>query len=163
NVVTMHNIRRNEKAITEEADIKSILSETKYITLAMSYDNTPYLVTLSHGYDPLENIIFFHCASEGKKLDYLKSTGEIWGQAIIDKGYAKGECNHHYSSVHFQGEVKFISDIREKRKALTLMIDQLEEDPELRENVKRKQLLETALKRVTIGKILIRSMSGKKG
>jgi nitroimidazol reductase NimA-like FMN-containing flavoprotein (pyridoxamine 5'-phosphate oxidase superfamily) len=129
----------------------------------MCYDNSPYLVTLSHGYDPKNNIIFFHCASEGKKMDYLKNTEEIWGQAFIDQGYAIGECNHHYSSVHFQGEVQFITDIREKREALTIMIDQLEEDPDMREKVKKKQLLETALKRVTIGKIIIHEMSGKKG
>jgi nitroimidazol reductase NimA-like FMN-containing flavoprotein (pyridoxamine 5'-phosphate oxidase superfamily) len=159
----MRNIRRSEKAITEEEEIKSILLETKYITIAMCFDNSPYLVTLSHAYDPVDNVIYFHCASEGKKLDYLKGTGEVWGQAMIDQGYAKGECSHHYSSTHFQGEVNFISDVRDKRKALTIMIDQLEEDPELREKVKRKQLLETALKRVTIGKIIIRAMSGKKG
>ncbi len=159
----MRNIRRKEKAITDEAEIKSILLDTKYITLAMCYDNSPYLVTLSHGFDPVDNIIYFHCASKGRKLDYLKGTSEIWGQAFIDKGYAEGECNHHYSSVHFQGEVQFITDIREKRKALTIMIDQLEKDPELREKVKRKQLLETALKRVILGKILIRDMTGKKG
>ena len=159
----MRNIRRKEKAITDESEIKSILLETKYITLAMCYDNSPYLVTLSHGYDSINNVIFFHCASEGKKIDYLKNTDEIWGQAFIDRGYAAGECNHHYESVHFKGEVKFVSDVKEKRKALTVMIDQLEEDPEKREKVKKKQLLETAIKRVSIGKIIIHEMSGKKG
>lgn len=160
----MRNIRRREKAITDDAEIKKILLETKYITVAMCYDNSPYLVTLSHGYDPKDNLIFFHCASDGKKIDYLKNgTGKIWGQAIADKGYAMGECNHHYVSVHFHGEVQFVTDIREKREALTLMIDQLEENTEMREKVKKQQLLETALKKVTIGKIIILEMSGKNG
>ena len=159
----MRNIRRSEKAITDKAEIQSILLESKFITIAMCYDNSPYLFTLSHGYDPEENVLYFHCASEGKKIDYLKNTEEIWGQAFIDKGYAVGECNHHYASVHFKAEVQFLSNIQEKRQALTLMINQLEEDAEMREKVKRKQLLETALKRVTIGKIIIREMSGKKG
>ena len=162
----MRNIRRKEKAITDETEIKSILLKTKYITIAMCYDNSPYLVTLSHGYDPndgVKGVIYFHCASEGKKVEYLKNTEDIWGQAFIDKDYAIGECNHHYESVHFQGEVQFITDVREKRKALTIMINQLEEDLEMREKVKKKQLLETAIKRVTIGKIIIHEMSGKKG
>ncbi len=162
-MIIMRDIRRKEKTITDETEIKSILLETKYITLAMCYDNSPYLVTLSHGYDPIDNVIFFHCASEGKKIDLLQNTEKIWGQAFIDKGYAVGECDHHYESVHFQGEVYFISDIMDKRKALTIMIDQLEEDPDMREKVKKKQLLETALKRVTIGKIIIHEISGKKG
>ena len=159
----MRNIRRSEKAITDTKEMQSILLESKYMTIAMCHDNSPYLVTLSHGYDPFQNSLFFHCASEGKKIDYMKNTEEIWGETFIDKGYAKGECNHHYASVHFKGAVSFISDVTEKREILTLMINQLEDDEQLREEVKKKQLMETAIKRVTIGKITILEMSGKKG
>jgi uncharacterized protein len=64
----MYEIRRQEKAITNTDGMKKILQQTKYITIAMSNNNEPYLVTLSHGYDLERNIIYFHCASEGKKL-----------------------------------------------------------------------------------------------
>jgi len=86
----MRGIRRKEKAITDEKTMKKILSEVAYVTIALCKDNQPYLVSLSHGYDSDKNCIYFHCASEGKKIDYLKENNVVWGQAIIDKGYVQG-------------------------------------------------------------------------
>ena len=80
-------MRRKDKEITDQAAIKKILYETHYVTLAMVKDNEPYLISLSHVYDEEKNCIYFHCASEGKKLDYLKENNTVWGQAIKDYGY----------------------------------------------------------------------------
>ncbi|MBA7577173.1 hypothetical protein ES708_19019 [subsurface metagenome] len=85
----MKGIRRKEKAIENKEEMISILEKSQYITIAMCHNNIPYLVTLSHGYDREENCIFFHCASEGKKVDILTENSNIWGQAIIDHGYAE--------------------------------------------------------------------------
>ena len=159
----MRGIRRKEKAITDDDEMKGILASAKYITLAMCKANDPYLVTVNHGYDSDKNVIYFHCASEGKKIHYLSANNKIYGQALVDDGYASGECNHHYSTVQFSGEVEFLSDYDEKREALTVMINQLEVIQSLREIVKEKQLKEKAIKKVTIGKITIKGMSGKKG
>ncbi len=159
----MRAIRRKEKAITDETEIKDILKSVKYVTLAITNGTDPYLVTISHGYDRINNVVYFHCASEGKKIDYLKVNNKIYGQALVDHGYADGECNHHYSTVQFSGEVEFLSDFEEKQQALTLMIEQLEDQEKLRESVKKDQLKEKAIRKVNIGKITITEMSGKKG
>ena len=158
----MRDIRRKEKAITDQEEIKSILTNTKYITLAMCKDNNPYLVTVSHGYDSINNVIFFHCAAEGKKIDYINSNPIVWGQALLDLGYASGKCNHHYKTAQFKGKVQFLTNFTEKKQALTIMIDQLEEDPILRQKVKEKSLTEKAIQRVNIGKITDLILSGKK-
>jgi nitroimidazol reductase NimA-like FMN-containing flavoprotein (pyridoxamine 5'-phosphate oxidase superfamily) len=162
-VVIMRGIRRKEKAITDEDELKEILTSAKYITFAMCKGDDPYLVTVSHGYDHDKNALYFHCASEGKKIDYLSVNNKIWGQALVNHGYASGECNHHYSTVQFSGEVEFLTNTDEKRGALTKMIDQLEENLSLRQTVKEKQLKEKAIKKVNIGKITIHELSGKKG
>ncbi|GAG43343.1 unnamed protein product, partial [marine sediment metagenome] len=60
--------------------------DSKYITIAMSNDNEPYLATLSHGYNAEEKCIYFHCAKEGKKIDILNENDVVWGQALIDRG-----------------------------------------------------------------------------
>ena len=161
--MTMQGIRRKEKAITDEAEIKGILASVKYITLAMCNGNDPYLVTVSHGYDIENNVVYFHCASQGKKIAYLTANKKVWGQALVDHGYVPGECNHHYSTVQFSGEVEFLTDSVEKKHALIVMIDQLEDDSALRQNVKEKQLKEKTIKKVNIGKILISEFSGKRG
>jgi len=155
----MHEIRRKDKAITDQNEMKKILQQTKYITIAMCRNNEPYLITLSHGYDPEKNIIYFHCASEGKKIDILKANNIIWGQALTDKGYVKGKCDHLWATVMFRGTVSFIFNATEKRHALEVMIKQLEQNPE---QVMKKQITEKSLKRVNIGRIDIDNMSGKK-
>ncbi|MFX1507290.1 MAG: pyridoxamine 5'-phosphate oxidase family protein [Promethearchaeota archaeon] len=156
----MRDIRRKEKAITDETEMKQILQKAQYVTLAMSKDNQPYLVTLSHGYDPEKNILFFHCASEGKKMDYLTSNnGLVWGQALIDLGYAQGACDHLYATTQFKGKVSFLHDLEEKRQALINMIQKLDENPQ---EIIETQLKEKSVAKVTIGRIDIEYMSGKK-
>ena len=155
----MRGIRRKEKEITDRDELFSILREAKYVTIAMCEHDEPYLVTISHGFDQENNCIYFHCAREGKKFDILSSNNRIWGQALIDYGYAVGSCDHLYATVQFKGTVEFIDNIDEKRYALMVMIQQLENDPAI---VAEEQITEKSLTRVGIGKITINAMSGKK-
>ncbi|MHA1188184.1 MAG: pyridoxamine 5'-phosphate oxidase family protein, partial [Candidatus Heimdallarchaeota archaeon] len=111
----MKGIRRKEKAIEDVAELKEIIRTAQYVTVALCKDNEPYLVSLSHGYDPNKNCVFFHCASEGKKMDILKENNVVWGQALIDKGYIQGKCDHLYATVQFKGTVVFIDDFEEKK------------------------------------------------
>ena len=74
-----YHIRRKDKEITEQDQMKKILKTTNYVTLAMVKDGEPYLVSLSHAYDEAEHSIYFHSASEGKKLDYLRANPNVWG------------------------------------------------------------------------------------
>ncbi|MCE7742700.1 MAG: flavin-nucleotide-binding protein [Candidatus Heimdallarchaeota archaeon] len=155
----MRGMRRKEKAIEDIEELQNILHTVKHITVAMCQDNEPYLVTLSHGYDPKEHCIFFHCASEGKKIDILKENNIVWGQALVDEGYIQGACDHLYATVQFKGKVRFLEDFEEKKAALELMINKLDEKPE---EVAEKQLTEQSVTRVAVGRIDIEYMSGKK-
>jgi len=154
----VRGIRRKEKAITDLAEMEEILNSSKYITIAMSKDNEPYLATLSHGYNAEEKCIYFHCAKEGKKIDILEENNVVWGQALIDRGYASGKCDHLYATTQFKGKVSFVEDLEEKRNALVSMINQLEKNPK---EVIEKQINEKSLQRVIVGRIDIEFMSGK--
>ncbi|MFW9851966.1 MAG: pyridoxamine 5'-phosphate oxidase family protein [Candidatus Thorarchaeota archaeon] len=155
----MKGIRRKEKAIETPNEMKDVIEKAAYITIAMCKDNVPYLVTLSHGYDPDQNCIFFHCAKEGKKIDYLKENNVVWGQALIDKGYVQGACDHLYIATQFKGKVSFINDFEEKKQALIKMINKLDDSPK---QVIDQQLSEKSISSVNIGRIDIEYMSGKK-
>ncbi len=155
----MRGIRRKEKEIKDSEELHQILQSTKYITIAMASDDEPYLVTLSHGYEPSKKCVYFHCAKKGKKIDILSRNPIVWGQALLDLGYAKGKCDHLYATVQFRGEVKFITSTVEKRHALRVMIDQLEENPDV---VYDEQVTESSVERVNIGRIDIDYMTGKK-
>lgn len=155
----MKGIRRKEKAIENKEEMIAILESSKYITIAMCQDDVPYLVTLSYGYDREGDCIYFHCAREGKKVDILTNNNIVWGQAIMDHGYAEGACDHLYATTQFKGTVTFIEDAKEKERALRIMINSLEPNPEL---VMEEQITEKSVQRVHIGRIDIEYMSGKK-
>lgn len=152
------HLRRKDKEIVEEAILKEILKTSKYITVAFSKEDQPYLVSLSHGYDESRNCIYFHCAKEGKKLDYLKANSNVWGQALVDHGYQEGECNHYYTTVHFKGRALILNNIEEKRKAMECMIRQLNKKPD---QLIAKLETET-LQNTVLGRIDIEDMTGKK-
>jgi nitroimidazol reductase NimA-like FMN-containing flavoprotein (pyridoxamine 5'-phosphate oxidase superfamily) len=155
----LREIRRKEKEVTDEKTIKKILKSTKFVTIAMSLNDEPYLATLSHGYDEEHNCIYFHCAKEGKKIEILNENNLVWGQALIDLGYQAGSCDNLYHSTQFQGRVTFIQDMIEKRHALETMIRQLEDDSEL---VIDNMIKPESVERVQIGKIDIDYLSSKK-
>jgi len=155
----MNEMRRKEKEITSKQEIIDILTTTKYVTVAMCIENNPYLVNLTHGYDEKNNSLYFHCAKQGKKIDILKQNNVVWGQALIDHGYVEGKCDHLYATINFKGRVSFIEDIDEKEHALKIMIKQQEKIPE---QVMNDQLSKESLRNVTIGRIDLTFLSGKK-
>jgi nitroimidazol reductase NimA-like FMN-containing flavoprotein (pyridoxamine 5'-phosphate oxidase superfamily) len=152
------HMRRTDKEISDKGLLEKILKSTEYVTIAMSVRDQPYLVSLSHCYDEERGCIYFHCANEGMKLEYLKSNNSVWGQALIDHGYKDGECTHLFASVHFSGNIELVEDLAEKRRAMECMMKQLDGNP--------KQLFEglnqERLNRVVIGRINIGHMTGKK-
>jgi len=158
-VVTLrHHMRRADKEFTEQGKLREVLRETSYMTLAMAMDGEPYLVSLSHGYDEDRNCLYFHCASEGKKLEYMRANPVVWGQVVMDHGYVYGECTHSYATVMFRGRVSFMDDPDEKLRALKTMLWQLEPDADVRE----KQMSTDELGTTVFGRVDIEFMTGKK-
>ena len=129
----LYHMRRKDKEFTDNETKVKVLKSQNYITLAMIDDGEPYLVALSFAYDEERNWIYIHMASEGRKLSVLRKNPSVWGQALQDHGYHKGECSHQYASVMFKGKVVFIEDTEEKKHAFRVMVDHLEPDMEARE------------------------------
>lgn len=154
-----HVLRRKEKEIKDPGEMKAILQAAKYVTVAMCRGDEPYLVTLSHGYDTQRNAVYFHCAREGKKIGILAANNRVWGQAIVDRGYVDGRCDHLFATVQFSGRVSFIEDEAEKRHALAVMIRQLESDPD---RVMGHQVNDASVAKVHIGRIDLDYLSGKR-
>ncbi len=155
-IMSFH-VRRKDREITDVAEMRQVLLNTKYITVALCTQNEPYLVSLSHGYDQAKNCIYFHCAPEGKKLVYAKANTKVWGQAVLDFGVTE-DCDYAYTSVHFQGKMNLISDLIEKQHAMEVLVRQISLKPEEKlAKIKREKI-----ERITMGRIDITYMSGKK-
>jgi nitroimidazol reductase NimA-like FMN-containing flavoprotein (pyridoxamine 5'-phosphate oxidase superfamily) len=104
------------------------LKNGKYATLSLCRDNEPYIVTLSCGYDEQSNSLYFHCAKEGLKLDFIKANARVCATIIEDGGYIPNECGHWYKTVVFWGNIQIISDVYEKREGMKILLNQLETD-----------------------------------
>lgn len=154
-----YHLRRQDKEIKNPETLKKILMDTDYVTLALVKDGEPYLVSLSHAYDEAENCIYFHSAKEGKKLDYMRANPAVWGQALLDYGYHKGQCSHLYASVMFKGQVEFIEDAEKKRQIFRMMVNQIEPDPD---SIMDRMINSTGIPTTVVGRIKIEYMTGKK-
>ena len=66
-------MRRADRAISGTEEVEEIIRKADVCRLAFANENFPYIVTMNFGYtnDP-EQLIYFHCASEGKKLDMIR-------------------------------------------------------------------------------------------
>lgn len=155
----MRSMRRKEKEVTSREEMVRVILEAEHVTVAMCDEAGPYLVTLTHGYDEGRNALYFHCAREGRKVDALRRDDRVWGQAMVDLGYADGSCDHLYQTTQFKGRATFVDDIEEKRHALRTMIRQHESDPE---RLFEEQVTEETLRSVCIGRIDVDLMTGKR-
>jgi len=150
------HVRRKDREITDSDLLRNVLKSTKYVTIALCMKGEPYLVSLSHGYDEIRNCIYFHCASEGKKLVYSKANNKIWGQAVQDYGVTD-DCDYAYTSVHFSGKLFLIENLKEKQHAMEVMVRQLSPNPEAKLSKIKPEKLGTT----TIGRIDMEYMTGK--
>jgi uncharacterized protein len=151
------HVRRKEREITDIYEMRQVLKNTKYVTVALCMDNEPYLVAINHGYDQTNNCLYFHCAPEGKKLVYAKANPKVWGQAVLDFGVTD-ECDYSYSSVQFSGKLGLINESTEKRHALEVLVRQVALNPES----KLAKIKPEKIEKTTIGRIDITYLSGKK-
>lgn len=150
------HVRRKDREIVDLAVLKHVLKTTNYVTIALCKDNEPYLVSISHGYDEANNCIYFHCAPEGKKIEYIKANNKVWGQTMLDYGITD-DCDYAYTSIQFQGTLALIEDLTEKTYAMQILVRQLSKDPE----TKLAKIKPEKLAKTTMGKININYLSGK--
>jgi nitroimidazol reductase NimA-like FMN-containing flavoprotein (pyridoxamine 5'-phosphate oxidase superfamily) len=154
-------MRRTEREIKDPDELAEVLSTGQYATIAMCRGNEPYVVTLNYGYDRAAHALYFHCAQKGLKLELIVQNPNVCGTVIQDLGYIHGECAHAYRSVVFWGEMRRVEDLEAKKRAMEILLDHLEDDPD---PIRHKHLNEaSAYERVGILRLDIGQITGKQG
>jgi hypothetical protein len=125
----MHN--RPNREIHDQKVINEILRNGKFCVISMCHDNEPYIVTLSYGYDSEHNSLFFHCAKQGLKLDFIKQNPRVCATIIEDKGYIVNECGHNYRTAVFWGTMSIVTALDEKKHGMGILINHLEKDQQI--------------------------------
>ena len=132
-----YHMRRKEKEITDHNLLNTIIIEGKYVTISMCRENEPYIVSLSYGYDQDKNCLYFHCANEGLKIEFIKANPLVCATIIKDNGYKMKDCDHAYQSIVMRGKLIIIENLEEKKHGFDVLISHLEDNPE---QMKKKHL-----------------------
>ncbi|MBY9018544.1 MAG: pyridoxamine 5'-phosphate oxidase family protein [Candidatus Lokiarchaeota archaeon] len=157
--MTKYHMRRKEKEITEKDLLNTIIIEGKYVTISMCRKDEPYIVSLSYGYDQDKNCLYFHCANEGLKIDFIKTNPLVCATIIKDRGYKMNECDHAYQSIVMRGKLISIENLEEKKHGFDVLISHLEENTD---RMKKKHLNnEKSYVNTCILRLDIEEISGK--
>lgn len=125
-----YHVRRDDRAITDDATMLALLREGRFATFALCDGDEPYVVTLSYGMEENPLRLYFHVANEGMKLDVIASNPRACGTVVLADDYLDGRCKHPYRSVVLRGTMCVVDDPAEKSHALRVLVDHLESDPE---------------------------------
>jgi nitroimidazol reductase NimA-like FMN-containing flavoprotein (pyridoxamine 5'-phosphate oxidase superfamily) len=149
-------MRRKEKKITDKKEIEQIFKDAQVCRLGLFDGKYPYIVPMNFGYR--DNILYFHSALVGRKIDILKKNPDICfeidipGKTII----SEKACNWSmaFSSIIGEGKVVFINDKGEQAEALNIIMEHYSRKGEWDFN--RKMMDKTLAFKVNIDNISVK-------
>jgi len=148
-------MHRKDKEITDIKSIEKIIHKANVCHLALSLDDTPYVVPICFGYSA--ETIYFHSAKEGKKIDIIKKNNKVCFEFDVDHELVESEnaCNWEmkFRSVIGFGRASIIKNIEEKKAALSILMRNYSDKTFL--------FLEENLKNTLLVKIEIEQITGK--
>ena len=148
-------MRRKDKEISDESDIKAIIEKARVCRLGMVNGNKPYIVPLSFGYS--DNALYFHGSLKGQKIDLIRKNPNVCFEfdLIAEPIESENVCdwNMRYQSVIGFGKALFIESSDDKREALSVIMAQYSD--------RLFQFPENMLKAMAVIKVEIESMTGK--
>jgi len=101
-------IRRKDRQITNE-EIEVILINGEYGFLStISGNGYPYVVPISYVY--CDNSIYFHCATEGEKLNNIRQNNKVSFCVVTDTQVLPEKFSTNYKSVVAFGEASEVED-----------------------------------------------------
>ncbi len=110
-------MRRKDREVKDSAEIYAMLAKCDTLRIGMAVENQAYVVPVSFGCTQQDGkaVIYFHCAQEGLKLDFLKKNPKVCVEGDI---FHKVEPTAHgittrYESVIGFGQCVFIEEEKE--------------------------------------------------
>ena len=155
-----YHLRRHDRAIADRQAMQRIIQQNRCAVMALCRDNEPYIVTLDYGYDAAENALYFHCAKEGKKINFIKANPAACATVIDDDDPDSILCDHEHRSVVLSGTVELVDSREETDRAINLMIEQLEKGNPERFR-KKLNMNEKSYVNLQILKMTVKEMTGK--
>ncbi len=150
-------MRRPKQALSKEKCVK-ILREGELCVMAVSGDDDyPYAVPVNYAYR--DEKIYFHCATEGHKIDAIKRNDKV-SFCVISKSTVDPQgLRTDFASVIAFGRARILAGGEERMDALNLIGDRFSADfPEEVENE-----IKVEWDNVALVEVAIEHMTGKVG
>ena len=122
-------MRRSDREIKDFDEIIEVINKCDVCRLAINDGDYPYIVPMNFGLNIEDGkvVLYFHCASEGKKLELLRKNNKVAFE--MDCGHEfilndeKMSCTMAYESVMGCGQIQFVED-EDKFAALKIIMKQ---------------------------------------
>lgn len=157
------HIRRQDRAVTDEAWIRAFLHRAAVGTLATVFEERPFLNTNLFAYDEAAHAIYMHTARTGRTPTNIQAGGPIcftsseMGRLLPAKEAL--EFSVEYASVVVFGTAVLIDDPAEAEHGLQLLLDKYA--PHLKPGQDYRPIMPDELKRTAVFRINIEQWSGK--
>jgi nitroimidazol reductase NimA-like FMN-containing flavoprotein (pyridoxamine 5'-phosphate oxidase superfamily) len=153
-------MRRKEREVSERSKILAIMEKCTICSLAFSDGEYPYVVPVNFAYrnTPAAVEVYFHGATEGKKIDLIKKEGKAafnmycGPQVVIGKTICGS--TREYESVSGAGKVEILTDDKEKELGLRLIVAHLGD-------TRQDEFEASRFARIAVCRLTIQQMCGK--
>lgn len=148
-------LRRPEREISKDESI-NILKQGEYgvLSLAQTENGYPYGVPVNYMY--LDNSLYFHCATEGQKLDIIKKNNKACFTVVLDAKVLPKQHSTAYKCVIAFGRCILLKDDSKDEMLLKFGMHFASDFPE-----KIKRNIEKRGEKTNIIKFEIDHISGK--
>jgi len=150
-------MRRSDKEIKDPELILKVLNQSETCRIALCDGGKPYIVPMNFAYH--DNVLYFHSATEGLKIDIIRKNSNISFQMDIKTQIIPNEnpCKWgmKYLSVTGSGQAYIVEDLLGKKEAMDVIMAKYSSENSF-------DYTDKALNNILVIKIEIGEMTGKK-
>ena len=148
-------MRRKNQGLNEEDCIKILENAPSGVLATLGDDNYPYAVPLNFAYK--NNKIYFHCATNGHKLDAINKNSKVSFCVVDSEEVIPDKFTTDYRSVILFGKARIIEDNEEKAKTILYLCEKY--SPNQKDSW--QETIKNSIDRFSMVEIDIEHISGK--
>ena len=148
-------LRRKNQSLTKEECINVLKSASSGVLATLGDDNYPYAAPLNFVYK--DNKIYFHCATNGHKLDAIKKNSKVSFCVVDSEEVIPDKFTTDYKSLILFGKARIIEDKEEKAKTILYLCEKY--SPNQKDSW--QETIKNSIDRFSMVEIAIEHISGK--
>ncbi len=155
-------MRRQDREVVDSKCVWEIIRRAEVCRVAFCGEDWPYIVPMN--FSMLDGTLYFHCASDGVKLDLLKANPNVCfevetGVQVVPGDQACGWSVRYQSVIGF-GCASVVEDLDEKRAGLKALLAQYRVLAQYKADGET-EIPQNILSETTIFRVDIHSLTGK--